>query len=449
MERWIKDIFPIMEIENDCIISVQGDITIGFEVELPEIFSLSNSEYEAFHQAWVKAIRVLPANSAFCKQDWFLESGFKKAQNPAEVSFLSTASDRFFENRPFLEHQCYIFLTQKPENRKGASSTYSSLMRKSIVPEQLLDERLLQEFTDICGQFRRIMVDSGFVKMNRLTDQDLKSSKENAGIVERYCFLASGEEKIVRDIVFGDDIRIGEKHCQLYALADVEELPAMCGSRINYEPYSTDRTKFSIGFPAQLGQLLHCNHIYSQYVFIGEPQVTLKKMESKRLRLQSLSAYSRENAISRDAVNEFLNEAISQQRLPVKAHFNVLVWSDQKSRLKEIKQQVSSAFAQMDAVAKIETAGAPQIFWAGIPGNAADFPANDTFDTFAEQASCFFNQETGYKDSPGPFGMRMGDRLTGKPVNTDISDWPLKMGYTTARNKFILGPSGACRAGFH
>ena len=107
-----------------------------------------------------------------------------------------------------------------------------------------------------------------------------------------------------------------------------------------------------------------------------------------------LSAYSRENAISRDADNDFLNEAISATTIAGKSHFNVLVWTDEKEELKDLKNLVSSALAQMDAVPKQETDGAPQIFWAGIPGNEADFPMNDTFDTFAEQASCFLNLET-------------------------------------------------------
>src|SRR5690606_11345591 len=134
-----------------------------------------------------------------------------------------------------------------------------------------------------------------------------------------------------------------------------------------------------IGFASSLGLLLPCNHLYSQFIFIGDTQKTIQKLESKRLRLQSLAAYSRENLLARDAVNDFLNEAIGQQRLPVKAHFNVLVWTDNREELKELRNMVSSALAQMEANAKQETVGAAQIFWAGIPGNAADFPMNDTF----------------------------------------------------------------------
>src|SRR5690606_33504733 len=162
----------------------------------------------------------------------------------------------------------------------------------------------------------------------------------------------------------------------------------LCGSRINYDKYSTDKTKFSVGFASTLGQLLPCNHIYNQYLFIEDAQKTIQKLESKRLRLQSLSAYSRENLIAVHAINDVISDALSQQRLPVKSHYNVLVWTDNKEELKDLKNMVSSALAQMAAVAKQETIGAPQIFWAGIPGNAADFPMNDTFDMFAEQATC-------------------------------------------------------------
>jgi conjugation system TraG family ATPase len=282
-----------------------------------------------------------------------------------------------------------------------------------------------------------------------LKNDALKSESRKLGLIEKYCFLSERDDSFVfKDIKFDEGLAVGDKHCQLFTLGDAADLPALCGSRINFDRYSTDKTKFSVGFASTLGQLLSCNHIYNQYLFIEDAQKTIQKLESKRLRLQSLSAYSRENMIARDATNDFLNEAISQQRLPVKAHFNLLVWSTDKGELKDIKNKVSSALAQMDAAAKQETVGAPQIFWAGIPGNAADFPMNDTFDTFTEQAVCFLNMETGYRTSLSPVGIRLGDRLTGKPVHVDISDEPVKMGICTNRNKFILGPSGSGKSFF-
>ena len=58
-----------------------------------------------------------------------------------------------------------------------------------------------------------------------------------------------------------------------------------------------------------------------------------------------MSAYSRENMIARDATNDFLNEAVSQQRLPVKAHFNVLAWTDDVKQVQELRNLAGSAMA--------------------------------------------------------------------------------------------------------
>ncbi|MBF9252135.1 TraG family conjugative transposon ATPase [Pontibacter sp. 172403-2] len=449
MEKQLNDILPIMGVEHDCILSKQGDITLVFQAELPEIFSLSDQEYEAFHQTWIKAIKILPKLTVFHKQDWFIDSKYQPDFSNEDVSFLSRSSDQFFNERSFLKHTCYILLIKKPIGRKISSSLFSNLLRRSIAPEQTLKPQLLQDFLDSAGQFKRILEDSGFVKLTRLKDEELQSHSRKQGFIERYCSLSEKDNSFLfKDIEFKEGIQVGDQHCQLYTLGDAADLPSLCGSRINYDRYSTDKTKFSIGFASTLGQLLSCNHIYNQYIFIEDAQKTLQKLESKRLRLQSLSAYSRENTISRDSTNDFLNEAISQQRLPIKAHFNVLVWTDKKEELKDIKNLVSSALAQMDAAAKQETAGAPQIFWAGIPGNEADFPMNDTFDTFAEQAVCFLNLETNYRSSLSPVGIRLGDRLTGKPVHVDISDEPVKLGICTNRNKFILGPSGSGKSFF-
>jgi len=449
MEKNLRDILPIFGVEHNCILSKQGDITIVYKAELPELFTLSDQEYEALHQSLIKAIKILPRHTVFHKQDWFTEAKYKADFAKDDKSFLSRSSERFFNERSYLDHQCYIMLTKKPLNRKAGSSIFSNLLRRSIVPEETLKPQLLQDFLDSAGQFEKILQDSGFVKLKRLKDNELTGNAEYCGLIERYMNLQPDEGNyLLHDLSFKEGIKVGNSHCQLFTLADAQDLPGYCGSRINYDKYSTDRTKFSVGFASPLGQLLSCNHIYNQYVFIDDAQKMIQKLESKRLRLQSLSAYSRENAISRDATNDFLNEAISQQRLPVKAHFNVLIWTDNKDNLKDLKNLVSSALAQMDAVPKQELDGAPQIFWAGIPGNEADFPMNDSFDTFAEQACCFLNLETNYRSSVSPCGIRLGDRLSGKPVHVDLSDEPMQKGIVTNRNKFILGPSGSGKSFF-
>ena len=437
----LNEILPVYAIEHNAILSKMGDVTVVFEVQLPELFTMSNDDYEAFHHAWIKAIKVLPVNSVLHKQDWFTEAKYKPAFIQEDNSFLTRSSDRFFNERPYLDHRCYIMLTKKPNNRKTSSSIFSSLLRRTIVPEETLQPKHFHDFMNHVGQFQKILTDSGFISMKQIENNSLADS------ILHYLNLGN-DSVLLRDIEFKPEWKIGENHCQLYTMADAEFVPALCGSRINYDKYSTDKTKFSVGFASPIGQLLTCNHIYNQYVFIEDVQKTMQKLESKRLRMQSLSAYSRENAISKQATDDFLNEAISEQRLPVKAHFNLLAWTDNKEELKNIRNLCSSALTQMDATPKLETEGSAQIFWAGIPGNAADFPMNDTFDTFSPQACCFFNLETNYRSSVSPIGIRLGDRLSGKPIHVDISDEPMDKGICTNRNKFILGPSGSGKSFF-
>lgn len=437
-------IFPIYKVEHDCMVSMAGDLTIAYKATLPEIFTLSERDYETYHQSWVRAIKLLPQHSIFHKQDWFLESKYKADFEKASQGFLSRSSEQFFNERPFLQHECFIFLTKKPAGRKLSSSVYSNICRKTIVPTQTIDPKLFKEFMNAAGQFERIMTDSGFCKLHRLNDDDLTGTANKPGIIERYCFLLGQDEmSVIRDIHIKDEIRVGDKHVELYTLSDTDDLPALCGSRINYDKYSTDRTKFSIGFASPLGLLVNCNHIFNQYIFLDDAQKTIKRLEAKKLRLHSLSSYSRENAINRDAVNDFVNEAIASGRLPVKAHFNVIAWSEDQAKAKDLKNLVSSAMSQMDATAKQETDGQAQIWFAGLPGNQSDFPMNDTFDTFLEQASCLFNLETNYTSSLSPYGIRFGDRLTGKPVHVDISNEPYDLGWINNRSKFCLGGSGS------
>src|SRR5690349_12303858 len=107
----LSKVFPLYKVEHDCILSKQGDVTLAYEATLPEIFTLSDQEYEAFHQVLVKAIKVLPAYSVFHKQDWFFSKRQRAEFENKELTFLSQSSERFFNERPYLDHKCYVMLT--------------------------------------------------------------------------------------------------------------------------------------------------------------------------------------------------------------------------------------------------------------------------------------------------------------------------------------------------
>lgn len=208
MEKYLEDLMPILEVSQGCILSKKGDVTMGFQIDLPEIFTLSDQQYEGFHQAWVKALKMLPVGSVFHKQDYFLKSEYKADFTKQDTSFLTHSSERFFNERPFLDHQCYVFITKKPSDRKPSSSIFSNLLRPSLFPKETLNEQALQEFRGSVGQFKRIMEDSGFVKMRVLQDQELLSTASKQGLVERYLYLSGDSSaRLLRDIQFEKGIK--------------------------------------------------------------------------------------------------------------------------------------------------------------------------------------------------------------------------------------------------
>jgi conjugation system TraG family ATPase len=447
MERELSELLPVYGIEGDCILSKQGDFTLAFRVEKPEIFTLSPEQYESLNQLFVKAIRVLPPYSILHLMDWFLTDRYS-GQFQEERSFLARSSERFYNERPWLRHESYLFLTKKPAGRQDTTSAFSSLFRRNLIPVESIDGETVATFKDLASQFIRILEDSRLLRLEPLKAEDLWSGPGKAGLIERYCTLGREARPLLGDIDFKDGMRIGNRHCVLYTLSDAEDLPGSCSSRVDYPLYSMDRSRYPVGFACGLGLLLPYDHIYNQYVFIDDAQEAIKKLEAKRLRLQSLASYSRENAVSEQGVNGFLNEAVSEQRLPVLAHFNILAWSEERGELGDIRNAVASAIAQLDASPRQETAGAPQIWWAGIPGNEGDFPMNETFRTFAEQAACLFELETNYRTSGSGFGLRLGDRLTGRPVHVDIDDEPRRLGLIANYNMFVLSGSGGGKSFF-
>ncbi|MCD8080080.1 MAG: TraG family conjugative transposon ATPase [Bacteroides sp.] len=443
----LADKLPILSVENDCIISKDGDITVCFRVELPELYTVTSAEYDMMHAVWIKAIKVLPNYTVICKQDWFTEDSYTPDINP-DASFLSQSFERHFNARPFYNHLCYLFITKTTKEHMKQTSAFNILTRRFVVPKELQDKDVLKKFMEAVEQFRSIIDDSGFIRLTPILTHEITGTKEERGIIEKYLSLNQESAFALNDIQLDPaEMRIGDKRVCLFTLSDTEDLPLRVKTDNRYEKLSTDKSDCRLSFAAPVGVLLPCNHIYHQYIFIDDPAENLQLFEKSAKNLHSLSRYSRSNHINHEWTEIYLDEAHSLGLTSVRCHCNVIAWSDDPEKLKQIKNDIGSQLSLMECKPRHNTVDLPTLFWAGIPGNQGDFPAEESFYTFLEQAVCFFNGETNYKDSLSPFGIKMVDR-SGKPVHLDISDLPMKAGAITNRNKFILGPSGSGKSFF-
>ena len=441
--------FPILAIEQDCLLTKEADISVGFEVQLPELFTISGEDYEILHSLWHKAIKVLPQYTVIHKQDWFIKEQYEPELQGENLSFLSHSYEKHFNERPFLNHRCYLFITQTTKNRMRAQSNFSSLCKGNFLPKELTNREHATQFLEAVAQLERILNDSNLIKLRQLKTEDYIGTPHKKGLFEQYLSLSTDEKESLQDICLSaEQMRIGNQRLCVHTLSDTEDLPSKVQADSRYERLSTDKSDCRLSFAAPVGLLLSCNHIYNQYLFLDNSDENLRQFEKSARNMHSLSRYSRSNQINKEWIEQYLNEAHSYGLSSIRAHFNVMAWSDNPQELRSIKNDVGSALASMECKPRHNTIDTATLYWAGIAGNAADFPSEETFYTFIEPALCFFTQETNYQSSSSPFGIKMADRLTGKPIHLDISDEPMKKGIITNRNKFVLGPSGSGKSFF-
>lgn len=450
--RDLEKLLPLFSYEDDYLISKQGDLTAGFQLELPPLFTLSKSEAEGLHSAFVKAFRLLPPKALVWKQDWFVKSAFSEVLRKDELNtssgFLAQANSRFFQGKPVLDHSCYLWITFPNPDRKLANSSLSNLFRDHWIGQPFIQNGLLDNYSASLAQIQHLISSEG-IGFTRIPEEKLLGTPAEKGLIESYLMTSSQNSfPQLWDIEFKPDWKIGNHHLGMISLSSLSQLPPELNATKVYEPYSTDLSKFYLGFASPIGQLLDCNHIYSQVFQMEDRDKFFASLESKRLRLHALSKYSRANELASNSIAQYLDDSIRDSRTPILGHAHLLIWSESAQELKSAVQEASSSLSRLGILPKVETWGAPQLFWAGIPGNAAAFPTNEGFHCNLDQFICLYNLEGASSSGLLPQGIRLGERRYGQPIWVDLSDEPMKKGWITNRNKFILGPSGSGKSFF-
>ncbi len=443
----IENILPLLSYENGFLISKTGDAAILFELGLPEVFSLGCDNFDNLHSTWVRALRCLPDYSIVHKQDFFTEDEVKCAVSEGS-SFLSQASDNHFRGRKFQRHRSYLYIIKSCKRNLSSNSSASVLCRKRIVPEELCDAGKLKEFAGAARQFCDILIENG-ISVRELSREEIVGDKDNFGLIEHYLCLDFSSKAVMPDMLCREkDFIVGDNYVSCYSISQLDNLPSQVATYGRHSKFSTDSTFFPVSSVFPLGLDLPFAHIYNQYFFLDSHKEVMADIEKRGREQQSLSGISRENAINKQFNDQFLNEAVIHARRSVRCAANIVLWDKNYLQLQKKNTKVGSVMANMDLTVNKTEGIVPQIFWAGIPGAASEYPSDMTFLTFLEQACCFVLSETLPLGREEGFGLKLCDRIFGTPLKVDISDYPRQKGWIDNRNKFILGPSGSGKSFF-
>ena len=240
-----------------------------------------------------------------------------------------------------------------------------------------------------------------------------------------------------------ESLKIGNKYVNFYAINDLDCLPPEFTSSYEESVYRTENSSidFSLLYPIGLG--LPHNHIVNQIFFKTCKDDVLNKLRKDNKGFSSFIG-GEANTINYEHNKGFINTALQDMHSPIHVHINVMVWYQEKSKIKIIEGDLFESFNKIGFSPNVVSSNSLNLFMSCYPGNASDFPLNDeTFILHDVQAAALMINEGTTKSNISEFGLRVSDRLTGKPVYLDISDTPKKKGLINNLNKVIFGPSGS------
>jgi hypothetical protein len=119
---------PILSIEKNIVFASNGNIVLCYKAGLPEIYSLSEKDFEDIHGSWFQAFKSLPISTVIHKQDVYKKTAFEASYIPNE-SFLEKATYRYFKGRECLTHQSYLYFTL-PLDKALNASKFTNPFRK-------------------------------------------------------------------------------------------------------------------------------------------------------------------------------------------------------------------------------------------------------------------------------------------------------------------------------
>lgn len=102
---------PISLINDNIILTNQGDISLAFKITLPEINTISVSKYNELHSALSKMLLVLPENTLLHRQDVFLRKNIEISSLFNKGDFFEGSLHKHFEGREYIGQDSYLYIT--------------------------------------------------------------------------------------------------------------------------------------------------------------------------------------------------------------------------------------------------------------------------------------------------------------------------------------------------
>ena len=424
--------FSIEDMEGVGVIYTKtGEYSAILKLENPvHKYSADIDCYYDFTNLMTAIAQTLGEGYAIHKQDIFVRKSFDmndidNSGKDENRRFLSDSYFRFFNGRKYTASSTYLTITQ--EKRKGSLLSYDSgkwrdfLVKIHKVADQLHDGRVQCQFLNV-GEAREF-ADRFFAVNFRDKHFSMTNFK-----------------------VEGDEIKMGDHHCKMYSLLDVDSV-GLPGTLRPYVDMTVNNSVMPVDLMSEIDSIPDAETvIFNQVLFMPNQKRELSALDKKRNRHASIP--NPNNAIAVEDIKNVQDIIARDGKQLVYAHFNLLVSVARDKDLQKVTNHLENLFARQNIHISKRAYNQLELFVASFPGNCYRLNADyDRFLTLSDAAMCLMYKERQTKGDDTPVKCYYTDRQ-GVPMAIDTTGKEGKIKYTDNSNFFVLGPSGSGKSFF-
>jgi len=421
----------IADIQNNIIFANNGNVVLCYEGNLPEIYSLSEKDFEDMHGAWFQALKSLPVGTVVHKQDVYLKKSYTSEQLPNKT-FLEKATHDHFKGREYMEHRCFLFFVLT-KNKALNNPKYVNPFRK-------VSKSIIRELDDTVQRFIGSVNDSvSFINNSRKMEFSPLDADSIQNLTNGY-FNGFNEGFDTDILLEKKNVNIGENYFD--ALAINSELcfgESVQSSKTN-EKFTSDDFVFHQGFIDGIGLTLNESHIVNQILYLDDKQKWRKLLDKKVEELNKSSNFGSQNKVVLGKIQHILDQINADDNARIiRGHLNIVYWDKNAANLSRIGSKIKTEFKELDIIPYYPRGEERKNYILNsYCCFSSNFSNNDLYVTDLKHALCLFINNTNYKSDDT--GIIFNDREHNIPVLKDVWDEHKKR--IKARNFAIFAPTG-------
>lgn len=422
---------PIADIQANIVYANNGNVALCYEGLLPEIYSLSEMDFEDIHGAWFQAIKSLPIGCVVHKQDVYLKKTYTSEKLP-NTTFLAKATHRHFKGREYIDHRCFLYFILT-RNKTLNNAKYVNPFRKVPKGVHLEMDEHVKSFMGSVNDSVSFINNSRKMTFVPLAKEEILTNTNN--------YFNGFNEGFDTDILLDKNkISVGQNDFDVLAINSELCFGESVQSSKTNERFTSDDFVFHQGFIDGIGLTLNENHIVNQIVYLDDKHKWRKLLDKKIEELNKSSNFGSQNKVTLTKVQHILNKinGDDSSRI-VRGHLNIIYWDHMGKGLEKIGSKIRTEFKELDIIPYYPRGEERKnYFLNSYFCFSSNFSDEDLYVTDLKHALCLSINNSNYKSDVT--GVIFNDREHNIPVLKDV--WDEKKKRIKARNFAIFAPTG-------